>query len=386
MKNYFTLYFVFFFWYACTTRKENNFFPENTYPKFQLNLFEEDQFQWPLTLTVEDVIHLETSEESILSRLDKVFVSPDEQIIVAIDLTLRKVVIFDQHGNVLRVLDKKGQGPTEYLHMTDVFVNFDKNTLEVLELKTIQVYDLISLDFLETISLAGIKGDINYIHHVSIDDVYYLWTPIPSEQRKDMIQITAYNQYHLIRKASDTVEYFIPFQFGAPIDDRFYPSARAGEFLLSPILGSSTVYSLTKEGIKPAYDLQFSSNFPSNEELKSYRGNEVEFLTNNSFKFLTNFREADKHLYFQFLGGEFYYHALVDKEEERIISIGKQSDFRVKIVATSGSYFYCYIFPSVYHRLKEEGKLAKDHPLLRYVDVNQVDRDDNPIVIRFSLD
>jgi hypothetical protein len=102
------------------------------FPSVLLSVDPKIEFQWPSTITVEEVIYLETTDESILSRLDKVFVSPDEQIIVAIDLTLRKAVIFDQHGNILRVLDKKGQGPNEYLHMTDVFVNFKKNTIEIL--------------------------------------------------------------------------------------------------------------------------------------------------------------------------------------------------------------------------------------------------------------
>ncbi|MGY6521351.1 MAG: 6-bladed beta-propeller [Mongoliitalea sp.] len=385
MKNVILVFCVLVLTISCAQKHVSEEFLDKILPSFLLNVNQSSEFQWPSTLTVEEVIYLETTDESILSSLDKVYVSPDEQVLVAIDLKLKKVVIFDPYGNVLRVLEKIGQGPDEYLHMTDVFVNFKKNTIEILELKTIQVYDLISLEFLESVSLEGIKGDINYIHHVSIDDVYYIWTPIPSEQRKDLIQITAFNQYHLIRKEGDTVEYFIPFQFGAPIDNRFHPSVRDGEFLLSPILGTSTVYSLMKEGIAPAYDFQFSSNAPTYEELKSYRGNEVEFLTNKSFKFLTNFRETEKYLYFQFLGGEFYFHGLLDKKEERIVSVGKQSDFRVTIIATNGPNFYCYIFPSVYQRLKADGKLSKDHPLLKHVDSNKLDKEDNPVLIKFSL-
>ncbi|UJP65191.1 6-bladed beta-propeller [Mongoliitalea daihaiensis] len=115
MKNLVLFFCLLHMTISCAQKQASEEFLGKKIPSVLLSVDPKIEFQWPSTITVEEVIYLETTDESILSRLDKVFVSPDEQIIVTIDLTLRKAVIFDQHGNILRVLDKKGQGPNEYL-------------------------------------------------------------------------------------------------------------------------------------------------------------------------------------------------------------------------------------------------------------------------------
>lgn len=374
-----------FVFLSCKKSNFNENIEDKSVDTFEISANENIKFQWPSSLIVDEVVYLETTNEALVTSLDKFFISPGKEEFIVVDMRIKKVFFFDQSGKVTRILDRIGPAPDEYIHMRDVYINFKTNKIEILEYKYIQVFDLTTLEYLETISLANIKGDNNYLNLVSIDDVYYLWTPLPSNQRHDLIQITEYNKYHLIRKDGDKVEYFIPFKFGAPIDDKFYPSPNDGEFNLSPTVGMNTIFSIDKDGVKERFHFPFASNTPPLEDLKNYRGNEIEFAYSKYFKGIMSIRETNDYLYFKFTGDGIFYHLLFDTKNKKIISTGRLEDFRVTMIATDSKYFYCYISPSVYYSLSNSGKNIKDHPLLKQLDTSKFQRDDNPIIIKFHI-
>ncbi|MCH7397859.1 6-bladed beta-propeller [Belliella sp. DSM 107340] len=385
-QKYYLIIPAYLFFISCNYSGSNQILSQNQDDEtFEIVVNESQNFAWPSDLVVDDVVYLQTNKETLISKLGKLVISPDRSRYIVVDKQLKKILIFDQLGNNIKVFDKKGPAPDEYLHFRDVHINFQTETIEILEYRNIQVYSLQTFEHLKTISLLNIKGDINYNNLASIDTIYYLWTPITANQRLDLIEMSEYNKYHLIKKDGDDIEYFTQYQHGVVLDDKFYPSNVDGEFNISPILGSNTIYRLTKDGMFPKISFPFASNNPPQEDLENYIGNEVEFGYSKYFKHISNIRETNQHIYFTYTGNGVGYHLLFDSKNKKIISTGKLKDFRVQMIASDSKYFYCSISPNVYQKLKNEGSSFDNHPLLKHVDTSKFESEDNPIIIKFHI-
>ncbi|KEO72524.1 hypothetical protein [Anditalea andensis] len=199
--------------------------------------------------------------------------------------------------------------------------------------------------------MIDIEDDINCENFISIDSIYYLWTPIPANQRLDLIKIPEFNRYHLIKKSGDDIEYFLPYQYGVALDENFYPIPVDGDFNLSPILGS-----------------------------------EIEFIYSEYYKNITNIRETGGYIYFNCFRNGLGRHLLFDSNKKNIISKGGAKEkINVKIITADSKYFYGYIFPTVYNELKNKGKSVENHPLLKDLEYTKFELDENPIIIKFHI-
>jgi hypothetical protein len=346
---------------------------------------EKNYFQWPNDLEIKRIIYTPTQDNGLLASLNKLYVSPDENNLAIVDTKLKKIMFHQLLDGITKIFSKIGPGPDEYFEMLDVHINYVSETIEILEYKNIKVYDLNTFEHLKTISLTKIKADLNFMNFINIDDIYYLWTPIPANQRLDLITVSEKNKFHLIKKDVDHIDYFFPYLYGVVLDDKFYPSKGNEEFNLSPLLGTGLVYGVDRSGIKPKYNIQFSSNNPPIEELEKYIGNEIEFANNKYYKHISNIRETEDFLFFNFTGGGNSYNMLYDLKKREAISVGRIKDVNVHIVASNTQYFYCYIFPRNYIDLKKRGISLENHPIFKHIDKYQFEPDDNPIIIQFSI-
>lgn len=346
-------------------------------------------FEWPKTTFVSDIIYLETLDSAIISHVEKIWVSKDgSNDILVFDSRLKKIFIFDSNGKVKSVFDKNGSGPGEYFEIRDIFIDFKSSEIHILDNRSIKKYNLNDFRYLGSKDLKNISGDSNFTRFIKIKEVYYLWTNIPPFQRTDLNGQNIKEQFHLVRLGAYTEEFFVGYKFGA-LDGgpRFYPSVKDDAFYLSPIMGENNVQIVTEAGVFPKYEFPFSAKDIPTDLLEEMFNLKNEFLTSDYFKLLTNFRETNRFLYFNYVGPEAKaFHGLFDKEKSRIEVVGKRKEYIPQVIYSDSTHFYTFISPDVLFYLLEKKGIVSNNTLLGKVDLQKIKQDDNPLIIKFEIE
>ena len=115
MRNIFLL--IFFVFLGCKTEnlKNNNIIVD-------LNKYSNVSF-YDIFLK-QEMIPLETNSESLVREISKIEVFKDNLYIW--DYTLSTIFVFNNQGNYLYKLSKKGHGPGEYLDISDFFIQKER--------------------------------------------------------------------------------------------------------------------------------------------------------------------------------------------------------------------------------------------------------------------
>lgn len=87
----------------------------------------------PLSTFVESIsyIPLETSDESLMARVSEIIIK--DTYIYAVDSEQKIVFIFDKKGRFVSKLDRRGEGPDEYLSMQGVLVDDEETAITVFD-------------------------------------------------------------------------------------------------------------------------------------------------------------------------------------------------------------------------------------------------------------
>lgn len=351
---------------------------------FEIIFDANDEFDWPESLYVEEIIYLKTDVDYLVTSIDKVYISQKSRIIAILDRKQLKVFLFDSDGTSIGVLNESGEGPDQYLDASDFFIDHLAGIIEILDYKKIKSYRLEDFSYLNTFDLSDINSDQNFRYFTKIDEVYYLWTNIPPYQNQ--ISTDDRHLFHLIKKDGDIIEYFIRKDFGILGDQRIYPAGEFGHFNLSPTIGKNLIYGFTKNGIYEKYNFPFKENNLPKNLLENFYGNEIEVINSPYNKFISNIRETKDHLYFHFIGDERkVYHSLFDRNKKEFVSIGSSKALFPNIIFSDKDYFYSYISPEFLLRFQNQGYNTSDHPILKHLDLKRFDKYDNPIIIKFKF-
>jgi hypothetical protein len=351
---------------------------------FQINFNDSDEFEWPENLVVEEIIYLSTVQDYLVTSVDKLFVSNNSEIIALLDKKQLKVFLFDKEGNPIGVLNKNGSGPDQYLDASDFIIDYEAETIEILDYKAIKSYNLVDFTFLGSVDLSSIESDQNFRYFTKIDKIYFLWTNIPPYQIKG--KKSDKEVFHFIKKNGSDIEYFIPKEYGIIGDQRIYPTGIQGQFNLSPTLGSNLIFGFNQKGVFKKYHFPFEKNSLPKSLLENFLGNEMELINSDYYKLISNIRETNDHLYFHFIGKERkLFHVLFDTHHKKFISIGHTNELFPNIIFSDKDYFYCYILPGFLINYLNRNKQFSDHPILKNVDLARLDKYDNPIIIKFRI-
>ncbi|MBR0041728.1 MAG: 6-bladed beta-propeller [Bacteroides sp.] len=76
------------------------------------------------------LIPLETTTDCLIRKIDKIYVVDDKMIIF--DDRLDAVYLFDTKGNFITRIGARGQGPKEYIQITDIYVDAEKKEILLL--------------------------------------------------------------------------------------------------------------------------------------------------------------------------------------------------------------------------------------------------------------
>ncbi|GAO28099.1 6-bladed beta-propeller [Geofilum rubicundum] len=80
---------------------------------------------------VDQIIQLETTEESLIKYISKIFLSED--YIVILDVHGNSALVFNSNGSFVSRIARHGRGPGEYIRLSDVYVDFEGNTIYLLD-------------------------------------------------------------------------------------------------------------------------------------------------------------------------------------------------------------------------------------------------------------
>jgi hypothetical protein len=378
------LFIICFFIIISCGRKEEEKTRSNLYPIDPNGQF---LFQWPTGVSIEEVIYLESLDSSLISRVEKIWIShPKLSKIYILDRRLKKIFVFNSNGEILSIFDKNGSGPGEYLEIRDVFLDFQDEEIHILDNKSMKIYDLFTFEYLGIKDLKSIPGDSNFTRFIKIQNVYYLWTNIPFFQRPNLNFSKEKQQFHLVRLEDNKIDFFVPYEYGVLNEIRFYPSSTKDEYIISPLIGKYDIKKVSETGVLPVYEFPFTSKEVPENLLKEMFYLEDQFLVSDYFKILTNFRESNRFLYFNFIGSEAkVFRGLFDKEKLEFTSIGRSVEFIPEIVYADADFFYSLISPDVLLHLIKIKRIDEKNTLLRTIDFQRIKSDDNPIVIKFSI-
>lgn len=149
MKNVFTLFLsLLFLFSSCNTEKKKE---KQEIPIIQLNL-EKDPLQSDLNAFLAkldiQLMPLETSEESFFDGESNLFIGNNDLFVL--DQSQDMIFRYDKQGKLINKINRKGEGPEEYVRMIGTYISNDK--IYILDFKKLQIYNFDG-EFLQSIPL-----------------------------------------------------------------------------------------------------------------------------------------------------------------------------------------------------------------------------------------
>lgn len=157
------------------------------------------------------VIPLETTDLSLIENLTKVIPFRDKFYIL--DYLKAEILFFDESGNFLNKISDKGNGPNQYINLSDFDIDRSKDILICLSPvdNSMFEYDL-SGNFLRKYKLPDTKGAYNRLKFLNQDTIVF-WT----FDYNNRIKFYSKNKHSIIKEtfpeAENIVNNFSPFVF-----------------------------------------------------------------------------------------------------------------------------------------------------------------------------
>jgi hypothetical protein len=112
---------------SCKEKKKSNGKENDVIPSISVQVKDTQKFNIDSVADFHSVIPLETSDNSLIGNIKKVFLT--DSLIVIFDDKINNILTFDYQGNYQYAIGSKGNGPNEYIRITDVFLDPSNNLL-----------------------------------------------------------------------------------------------------------------------------------------------------------------------------------------------------------------------------------------------------------------
>lgn len=363
MKKSVTLLFVLCFLFSC--RSSRNEKTENAYT---INVDEAQKSDFYSMFDSMTYIPLETIEDHEIGKIDRVLYHDGKYFIL--DGLTNKVFVFKNDGKYYSVIDAVGNGPGEYVQITDITIDKFNNVVKILDSMQNKI---VSYD-LEGHFIGETKLSISYapIHFCQVDKDMYAFDLQRSSNEKEW----QYNLSINSEEFSEPIRKFLPYDKALNVcfSPRITLQDVNGEIIFIPLY-SSTIYTVGPLEVKPRYVFDFGDKWVSQDFIDIEWTDPVEFMNKLeavNFVYYFNSLESGSHIYAEFVYKENKYHLVIDKETDHLVlqqeTEAHKCPYAERPMCCVGNQFIIPLTPSEYNSMIGE-------------DVVQLPEDNNPVLM-----
>jgi len=373
MKKYFSLLFLLIIIFSCSNRKSNDYSTEGKEITIDLKSVQN------VSLKIENIryIPLETTDECLIGRADKVLIK-NNRIYVSDFNKAMALFVFDMNGKLLFKINRRGQGPGEYISFNDfdIQVNQDIFMLDHFG-KKILVFDS------EGKYLHSVNFEFFFRNFCLIENKIYLSHITPNSGKK-VADLAVYDMENKKTKFLLEDEKFLyPIGFTSS-RYKFYYSPNNTYY--SPKL-SETIFAVFRDSFAPAIVIKNLPVFPKNLLEGAITVNNP-VLRSDFFErynyFLENFHiyETDNYISMHYLIGLNSNELLYNKRTK--MAYQPNSSYFIatgssNIEGSTGIEFFSVV------NFSSENKFQKQILTTRE-DLKNWKEEDNPVIVIFDFD
>lgn len=347
-----------------------------------------------------ETIILETNDDCLIGEVNSLRVL-DNYIIVTDRKIANSIFIFDKKGNFLHKIGQIGQGPGEYINISDSSIDFEKNEIYLLDFASDEVlkYNISSGEFIKSIYLNNSDYDNFYIQYIN-NKIYASAIPFSKTENSFLLQEFDVNTGDVKASYLDAQRYNKGWNslYTRP-DGFFYPSEDGSAKYVQMFM--DTVISITDDKLTP-YLVVKSNNWIGEKDIRDlleYRmvnngdlSNEVLFERNISYN-INEYLESNSIIYFSYANNGRSESVVLDKEnkttrrgrfiKDDIVYSGDWVLYPSFIYADSKG-FYSYLKPrqiDQFLELAHTDGLSKDLDKLDML--KEIKEDSNPVIFYY---
>lgn len=327
-------------------------------------------------------IPLETNNKCLLSSIENISFY-NKKIFVS-DVQCKEIYAFTDSGHFIRQIGKYGSGPGEFLMAKRFHIDSANQKITVVDFSQSKMidFDLESHQYLSS-HKANILSDCAWL-----PDGYMAWFDLSgynnSKRKNFYVSITdqKLKQIKYGFEANFTTGYLLS------LGKRFFEYEHHC-YIVAPFI--STVYEVSTDTIKPAYNVSFGNYaFPTSDWLSNHLNNDDNYLPElfkSPYVCAFNLNETSDYLLATFLihGNQDYYAIYNKNDKHSRIYINKEFCHLLginginTIIGTHNDYFVCSLSTAL---LKRTHNIEQAD--LRNI-VNNLSEEDNPIICMFKF-
>ncbi len=327
------------------------------------------------------VIKLETNANCLFGDIRKIEFQNNQFYILDGSQVL---FMFDEKGNFLNKLDKRGKGAGEYLEMRDFFIDKD-GSIKVLSYNSILTYDsnlrLIKKKAINVTSDVG--REINPLHFFPTGDFTFFYTG--SFGLRNIVGGKDYALYCIDNKNRIVNQYFPVFSMVTMGHQNFYRSNDLVNY--TNTYGNDTIYQIHDHYLRPKIFVNFLKSRITEENMM---GNHAIFYNTICEKELCGnlmkIYENNDYLCFRFSRGRYPKQGVYNKKtkEIKVFNIVKSLPFPFIIVdGVVNDSFFTIINPFVLFQPTAE---KNNSNFIKNFNLADLKETDNPIIVKFNFE
>jgi hypothetical protein len=266
------------------------------------------------------IVPLETNDNSLISEIDQL-ISFDNKYFIH-DQRQKSILVFDCDGKFLFKIRNIGDGPGEYSFLDDFEIDEKGNILLYDWLKILK-YDKSGkfLDYLDLKHLRNEKNNLSPHQFVPLGDGgYYLWTGDVGINNNSNLE--HFGLYRVDSKGKLMAKELPMERANIGFINRFYRNIQGG-YYIQTLEANDTIYSISENGIFPAYFVDFGKKaFPKDflpKEFNDMGKVYYEVLNKTDYcNMVHDIAENNDLIYFSFRSGTNFHEVLYSKKSKKV--------------------------------------------------------------------
>ena len=259
-------------------------------------------------------ISLETIDDNEIGQIDRILYYNEKYIIT--DRLTNRVFIFNDDGKFYSAIDAIGNGPGEYVQITDVAVDKFEDMIKIQDAMQGKIvsYDLDG-HFIKETKFPIFPAPMQFCQ-VNKDKYAFDYQRCSKEKEWQ------YNLFISSEYLSGEISKFLPYD--KPLDVCFSPRVTLQEIddeVLYIPLYSPTIYTIDSFELKPRYTFDFGDKWVDQDFVDIEWKDAGEFmnkLSRTKYVYYFNLLESGSHIYAEFMYKENKYRLVIDKETDHL--------------------------------------------------------------------